>query len=238
MKMKSKIFIGIGVVVVLIVIAVLVLMSNLNGIVKLAIEKIGTNITGVPVRVQAVDIKLSEGSAAIQKLTVDNPKGFSNEKMIDLGELAVKADFKTGAINHIKIASPHFLFEQKGTTSNFQTLQDNLASEKPAEEEPTAPAEEGEATVLQIDLIELTDAQVKVVSDQLEEPKNLTIPSMTFKDLNGTGAEIGKQALKQLSEQIIKEVGGQVLKKELNKAIEKSLGEKLGGALDILKKDE
>lgn len=232
MKTKSKILIGVGVVVLIIVVLVMLLLGNLNAIVKGVIEKVGTSVTGVPVTVGAVDIKISEGSAAIQQLSVANPKGFSAEPMLDFGELAVKLDVKGKVINHVKVASPHILFEQKGTSSNFQTLQKNMASdepkeEKPAEEEP-APAEEGEPAIIQIDLIEITDARVNVVSDQLEEPKNITIKLMKFENLKGTGAEVGKQLMGQLTTQIIKEVSSQALKGELDKAINKSLGDKLG----------
>jgi hypothetical protein len=230
--MKKKILIGVGVVVLIIVILVMVLLGNLNGIVKGVIEKVGTSVTGVPVTVGSVDIKISEGSAAIKELSVANPAGFSAKPMLDFGELAVKLDVKGKVINHVKVASPHILFEQKGKTSNFQTLQENMASdepkkEKPAEEEP-APAEEGEPAIIQIDLIEITDARVNVVSDQLEEPKNITIALMKFENLKGTGAEIGKQLMGQLTTQIIKEVSSQALKGELDKAINKSLGDKLG----------
>ena len=195
MKMKKKILIGLGVVVVIIVVLVMTLLGNLNAIVKGVIEKVGTDVTGVSVTVGAVDIKISEGSAAIKQLSVANPAGFSNAKMLDFGELAVKLDVKGKIINHVKVASPHILFEQKGKTSNFQTLQDNMskgAEEKPAEEpakEEPAPAE-GEPAIIQIDLIEITDAQVNVVSDKLPEPKNITIKLIKIENLKGTGEEI------------------------------------------------
>lgn len=231
MKTKSKVLIGIGVIVVIIVILIATVLGNLNAIVKGVIEKVGTSVTGVKVTVGAVDIKLREGSASIQKLSVANPAGFSAKPMLDFGELAVKLDVKGKIINHVKVASPHILFEQKGADSNFQTLQKNMAGDEPKEEKPAeepAPAEEGEPTILQIDLIEITDAKVHVVSDKLSEPKDITIPSMTFKNLKGTGAEIGKQVMGQMTTQIIKEVSTQALKGELDKAINKSLGEKLG----------
>ncbi|MHC4525935.1 MAG: AsmA family protein, partial [Planctomycetota bacterium] len=204
---------------------------NLNAIVKGVIEKVGTDVTGVSVTVGAVDIKISEGSAAIKNLSVANPAGFSAEPMLDFGELAVKLDVKGKIIKHVKVASPHILFEQKGTSSNFQTLQKNMASDEPKEEKPAeepAPAEEGEPAIIQIDLIEITDAQVNVVSDKLPEPKNITIKLIKIENLKGTGEEIGKQLMGQLTSQIIKEVSGQALKGELDKAIDKSLGEKLG----------
>lgn len=234
--MKKKILIGLGALVVIIVILVLLLLGNLNAIVKGVIEKVGTGVTGVPVTVGAVDIKISEGRAAIKQLTVANPKGFSAKPMMDFGELAVKLDIKSKIINQVKIASPHILFEQKGKTSNFQTLQDNMSKETEPKKEPEkpAPVEEGEPTILQIDLIEITDAQVAVISDLFEGTKDLTIKSITFKDLKGTGEEIGKQVLSQLTAQIIEEVTNQVIQKQ----VEKAVGDKLGGALNIFKKKE
>lgn len=231
MKMKSKLLIGLGVIVLIIVVLVMVLMGNLNGIVKGVIEKVGTSVTGVPVTVGAVDIKIREGSAGIQQLSVANPAGFSAEPMLDFGELAVKLDVKTKVINHVKVASPHILFEQKGKTSNFQTLQENMAGdepkeEKPAEEEP-APAE-GEQAIIQIDLIEITDAKVKVISDVEDKPRDITIALIKLENLKGTSKEIGKQIMTQLTRQIIKEVAGKAIQGEIDKVIDKSLGDKLG----------
>ena len=147
---------------------------------------------------------------------------------------AVKLDVKGKIINLVKVASPHIQFEQKGKTSNFQTLMDNMskdAEEKPAEEpakEEPAPAEEGEPAIIQIDLIEITDAQVTIISDAEDEPRNVTIKSIKIENIKGTPEEIGKQIMSQLSGQIIKQVAGKAAQGELNKAIDKSLGDKLG----------
>lgn len=240
MKAKKKILVAVGIVILVLVAAVLLLVGNLNNIVKGVIEKAGTRATGVAVTVKAVDIKIREGSAAITGLSVANPEGFSAKPMLDFGKLAVKADFKTSVINHIKVASPHILFEQKESTSNFQTLQDNMSkkSEDKPKEEPEQPPAEGEPAVIQIDLIEITDAQVTVISDKEDKPRNVTIPSMEFKDLKGTAEEISKQLMGQLTKQIIKEVAGKAIQGELDKAIDKSIGDKLGDKLNFLKKKE
>jgi hypothetical protein len=220
----------------------MLLLGNLNGIVKGVIEKVGTNVTGVSVTVGAVDIKIKEGSAAIMNLSVANPQGFSSKPMLDFGQLAVKLKVKDKIINEVKVNSPHILFEHTGTTSNFQKLLDNMsqdAEEKP-KEEPTEekPPAEGEAAIIQIDLFEITDAQVNVISDQLQEPKNITIDLIKFENLKGTSEQVGRQIVSQLATQIIKEVSAKVLKNELNKAIDKSIGEKIGDALNVFKKDE
>lgn len=240
MKTKQKILIGLAVAVVILIVAVKLLMGNLNPIVKRIIEKVGTNVTGVPVTVGNVDIKIKEGSAAIMQLSVANPSGFSAEPMLDFGELAVKLDLKNKIINHVKVASPHILFEQKGTTSNFHALKDNMSkdAQKKTKDEPPA---DGEAAIIQIDLIEVTDAQINVISDLEDKTRNLTIKLMKFENLKGTGEEVGREIVSQLTTQIIKEVTGKAIQKELDKAIDKSVGDKLDGIgdkLNIFKRKE
>jgi hypothetical protein len=238
--MLKKILIGVGVLVVIVVILVVIVLKNLDDIVKAVIEKVGTDVTGVDVSVGSVKIKLSEGSAAIRNLRMANPPGYSDEPMIDFGELSLKADFENSVIEKINVVSPHFQFEQKGATSNFQEVQKNIEKRsegKPEEEEePVEKKEvvEEEPTVIQIDLFEIKDARVTFISDLEDEPKELIIESLPFKNLKGTGEEIAQQLMSQLVKQIIKEVTNEFIKKEVHKAI----GDEAGGLLKGLKKKD
>ena len=54
------------------------LLSNLDSIVKSAIEQYGSEITGTRVRVGSVKITLTEGRGTIRGLRVGNPSGFSS----------------------------------------------------------------------------------------------------------------------------------------------------------------
>ena len=53
------------------------LLSNLDSIVKAAIESYGSEATQTTVRVGKVQLKLTDGSGSISGLTVGNPKGFA-----------------------------------------------------------------------------------------------------------------------------------------------------------------
>ena len=53
------------------------LLSNLDGLVKTAIETYGSEATKTAVSVSSVKIVLQDGSGSIQGLTVGNPKGFA-----------------------------------------------------------------------------------------------------------------------------------------------------------------
>ena len=66
--------------------------SNLDHLVKAAIEKYGSQATHTAVKVDNVLIKLTEGSATINGVTVRNPAGFSLPNAFSLGQIATDID--------------------------------------------------------------------------------------------------------------------------------------------------
>jgi len=236
--MLKKVLIVVGILVVIVALVLVYVTRNLDRVVKRVIERVGTKILDVDVSVGGVDLSLSEGMGTIRKLTVANPPGFSSEPMMDFGELSLDADFKNSVINKIYVESPHFLFEEKGETSNFEVLQKNLGKEvepeRQSEEEKEEPREdetgdekvsagEEESTVLQIDLFEIKDAKVTFVSDQDEETKEITIEHLVFKDLKGTGEQICKQLMSQLARDVIGEVTKRIIKRRARRGVVREL---------------
>ncbi len=65
--------------------------SNLDGIVKDAIQTYGSEATKTQVSVEDVTLKLESGYASIRGLNVGNPSGFSDPNIFELGEISVKA---------------------------------------------------------------------------------------------------------------------------------------------------
>lgn len=129
-----KILIGVGVLVVVIVGAVVWLWSNLDGLVKTAIETAGTKVAGVPVTVSKVTIDIRNGKASIDGLMVANPKGYTTPTAIALGTISVSLDpanatKKPLLINDITIAAPVVTYEvtaQGG--SNISDIKKNVDS--------------------------------------------------------------------------------------------------------------
>jgi hypothetical protein len=125
--------IGIGVVVLLLIVggAAWYLLSNLDSIVKAAIEKYGSEATQASVTVDSVKITLSSGEGTLSGVTVGNPKGFATSNAMTLGSVTVKLDSSsvTGSgpivIKEIDVNQPQVIYEVGNGGSNLQTIQKN-----------------------------------------------------------------------------------------------------------------
>lgn len=108
--------------------------TNLDHIVKSAIEKYGSAATQASVDLDSVSLALSTGEGAMSDLTVGNPDGFSTPYALHLNNISVKLDTAslrgTGpiVIEEIAIAAPQIYYEVLGNgKSNLSTLSDNAA---------------------------------------------------------------------------------------------------------------
>lgn len=229
--MKKAILIILALVVIIVGGAIWYTVSNLDSIVKEIIETAGTKTVGTKVSVNSVNISLKDGKATIKGFSVANPAGFSSDPAISFGELSVDIDYKTLAIKRIYTGTPAFVFEQKGPETNFGQLQKNI--KKATASEGAAPKEEAKATgkpedtVIQIDEFTIENAALKVISDQLKEPKELKLKRLSFRNLKGTPSQVAGQAMGQLVAKIIAEAA----KVAVQGALE-------GEAGDALKKGE
>jgi len=109
------------------------LLGNLNFFVQEAIEKYGTEITGVEVKVGGVSINTSSGEGGITQLTIRNPKDFPSPYAFTMSNITLKLDthslFGDGPviIQEIAIDSPQVTFEVINTiNSNLQTIARNI----------------------------------------------------------------------------------------------------------------
>lgn len=109
------------------------LRGNLDGLVKAAIEKIGSQMVQAPVTVDAVDIRPSDGRGVIRGLSIGNPAGFKSRNAMKVAEIDVAIDVRslTGdvvTVTRIVIASPAVTYEKAGGMTNFDAIQKNIAA--------------------------------------------------------------------------------------------------------------
>ena len=131
----------IGTVVVLLVVvgaALTLLITNLDAIVKRAIETVGTQVAGVPVGVGSVSISLQEGSGEIRNLSVANPRGFEKGNALELGTIALDLDVQNISAELVRLES--VLVQgakvnaiQGSGGNNLQAILDNLQSDAQTE---------------------------------------------------------------------------------------------------------
>jgi hypothetical protein len=134
--MKKKIIIIAAVVVLILAVAgtVTYIFTNLDSLVKAAIEKYGSQATKTAVRVSSVKIKLTNGEGSLRGLTIANPSGFSFPSIITLDNISVRIDVKSVAgtpviIDNVLVSGPEVFYEMKEDgTANVDVLRKNLAA--------------------------------------------------------------------------------------------------------------
>lgn len=227
------------------------LLSNLNGIVKTAIETYGSQATQTAVRVKSVQIKLQDGSGAIRGLTVGNPQGFVTKLAFSLGEITTQVDLKSlsedvTVIEHVTVRAPEIFFElnAKGK-NNLGELKRNLSSA--TSKSAVSSSGKGSQTDPRLIIHKLlfVDGNIHASVAPLNKSYELQLPKIVLKNLGGrngaTPTQIANQVLKVLTDRALDEVKkkgiGQYkakLEGEINKRLgsgKDKLGDKLKGVL-------
>jgi hypothetical protein len=125
---------GIALVVFLIILAgaLFWLHNNMDSLVKSAIEKYGSQMTGVKVHVASVEIRTVQGTGIVRGLVVGNPSGFKTPYALKVGEIEINLAVSTIAkpvvlINKIAVASPDVIYERANGRTNFDAIQKHIA---------------------------------------------------------------------------------------------------------------
>lgn len=225
--MRKTLIAIIVVLIVAVVGAIFYVFSNLDAIVEAAIEQYGTDAVKTSVQVDGVAIKLKEGAATIQGLTVANPDGFSLPHAFSLGEIGVdinleKTDKELIAIETIVIAAPQVFYEINAERQgSLKILADNLGSDSGASGSASAPDEPsaaGQTPSVQLDIarFELQDASLRAKLVPLDNKTyDLKLPALVLTNLQGTPEQISTQVLDRLIDHASEEVKKQGLDKEL-----------------------
>ena len=227
------------------------LLSNLDSLVKSAIETYGSEATQTSVRVDNVKIVLQDGSGAIRGLTIGNPKGFATPNAFSLGEIATQIDLKSlsedvPVIEHITIRAPEVFYElnEKGQ-NNLDKLKSNLQSGASTSSTSSSAKSGGSEPKLIIRKLIFSSGNIHARVVPLDKNYELKLPNIQMNDLGGkTGAtpsQIASQALKVLTDRALAEIKKKgidqykaQLEGEVNKRLDtekEKVGDKLKGVL-------
>ncbi|MBW2511881.1 MAG: AsmA family protein [Deltaproteobacteria bacterium] len=227
------------------------LLSNLDSLVKSAIETYGSEATQTSVRVDNVKIVLQDGSGAIRGLTIGNPNGFATPNAFSLGEIATQIDLKSlsedvPVIEHITIRAPEVFFElnEKGQ-NNLDKLKSNLQSGASTSSSSSSAKSGGSEPKLIIRKLIYSGGNIYARVAPTDKDYELKLPNIQMNDLGGkTGAtpsQIASQALKVLTDRALAEIKKKgidqykaQLEGEVNKRLDAEkdkVGDKLKGVL-------
>ena len=163
MKNPLKLLRNIGLALVALVAVVLILIHFFaDSAVKIGIEKAGSSVLRVGVRVDGVNLGILGGSLGLKGLVIDNPPGYQNPKLLVMNNAHVAVDIRslmTNMVNikQIKLDGIELVVEQKGISgTNLQEILKSLPSgEKKTSAEPSGKK-------LHIDELEVSNVMVKV----------------------------------------------------------------------------
>ncbi|MBL7154162.1 MAG: AsmA family protein [Phycisphaerae bacterium] len=247
MKVLRKLFITIPLIIVILLIAAVVLVGLFaDRAVKMGIEKGGSAVLPVAVKVGDADLSILGGKLALHDLIVENPEGYKHENLLELKSGSVGVNIRsllsdTVKIDHITLDGAVVVLEQKDLLrNNIKDIIKALPKEEPGEAPPEGePAVEGKK--LHIDELTISNTTVKVKLLPLPGKVD-TIPlklgTITMTDLGGDNkldtAKLIRKILSALF-QGIAEQGKGVLPDDLMNGISSELNELLDKSKNILK---
>ncbi|MEH6556545.1 MAG: hypothetical protein V7459_04920 [Oceanicoccus sp.] len=222
MKIMLSLFVAI---VVAVVVAGFYIANNMNGLVKDAVEDVGSQVLKTSVTLKAVNIQLLQGKAKISGLTIGNPQGFDQPHVFQMDDISVEIDLASlmdNVVNvkKITIDGANVIAEQKGLGTNLQALMKNLEGSADSSNKTVAEGgSPGPEILIKVGLFQFINSSTNFVSEKWGE-KQVSIPDIRLTKLGG------EQGLppQKLAETILKPV-----LKQLNKAIETRIKELLEG---------
>ena len=212
-KSRKGILITALVLVILLAAGITYILTNLEILVKMAIEKYGSQATQTAVRVSSVEISLKEGSCSMELLTVGNPKGFDLKHAFSLGKIGVDINPKSLTKEEIGIddivvrALEIFVEVNKDKKTNLNEIKNNLpkGSGAPSKsKEPKKKSKEKQLFIRRI-LFETGQIYARVVPMDNKEYQ-LKLGRFEMRNLRGTPKQIAMQVMKRLTNQALSEV--------------------------------
>lgn len=208
MKTISKISLGLVIIIILgIGGAAYYLLTNLDALVKAAIEKYGTEAVKTAVKVDTVHIGLKEGTGILQGLRIANPPGFTAPQAFTLGEIHTRINTRALAdkkiiIDEVRISGPQLVYELNADKQgNLNILKDNLSAKSKGKADAVTDEQKskGKPLVLTIKRIVMQDAQMHATLVPLNHKEvDLKVASFELTNLSGTPEQIARQVLTQL----------------------------------------
>ena len=107
--------------------------TNVDHLIKQAIESQGSQMTGAPVRIGSVKISTLDGRGELTNLVIGNPPGFKSLYALKVEHVLVEIDIATltkdvVVIKLIDVAAPNVIYEKGATANNFDVIQKNIAT--------------------------------------------------------------------------------------------------------------
>ena len=232
----KKVLIGVVALLLVVVGGLVYVWSNLDEIVKEAIQTYGSEATKTTVSVADVKLKLEAGEAKISGLKVGNPAGFTDPNIFELGMISTKIDTATISqnpiiIDEIIISAPAIVYEiNQSGISNVDVLKKNLGagstskSSGGGKSEASSGGEELKMVIRKL-VVEGTSAKVRIAALG-NKVQSVKVPRILLTDVGKkSGGATAAEVAQILSSKLIGNVKGSVGKLGVDQYLGKSADE-------------
>lgn len=249
--MIKKIALAVAVVVIAIAGAAYYFASNLDSIVKAVVERYGSEATQASVTLKSVNLKPTAGSGELNGLAVKNPKGFSSNDAISLGDIKVAIDISTIqsntiVIKDVTILQPMVNYEYAAAGGNLETLQKNVQSyaskfsggktepNKSAGNADQSASKQPEKKII-IENLTIRDGNISIAHQALQgRTLSAALPTIQMKDIGkssggATPAEVADRVIGSISAQASR-VATSELQKQAGDLLKNQAGGLIGGS--------
>lgn len=247
MKTKNIVLIVVAVVVVAAAVLLLTTLGSMDKLIQAGIEKYGSEMTKAEIKLDKVDLDLTNGQASLKGLYVGNPEGFETEYLTKLDEIKVALDLESitsdpVVIKEVLIQGPVFNYEMASGGSNLdavlKNVQDYVGASSGGGDKESA---ETAGPRMIINDVYIRDGTVSL-SHKILKGKNMItapLPEIHLQDIGkeeggATPGEVGEKIMASIRSSTVTAVGKLNLDtvKDAGGAIKDSLGkagEKLKG---------
>jgi hypothetical protein len=220
--------------VIIIVVVLLLLGFELFGesLIKTGIEKAGTKALRVGVAIDKLDLSIFKGRVEIDGLEVDNPAGYEQKYLLEMGKGEVVTRLKslmsdTVEIDSILLDGITIAIEQKGLDNNLKDILNSLPKTEGEQKEPQA---EGKKLLVKDLKITNTTVKVKLLPAQIllgqADTVTLKLDPIEMKDLGSddklTTAKLAGKVMVAIATGVSKQGAG-VLPKDVLNSVQDSL---------------
>lgn len=206
--------------------------TNMDTLVKNAIEKYASQMTGTKVQVSSVEIRASQGTGIVRGLVVGNPSGFKTPYALKVGEIEIALDVSSIAtpvvhINKISVSSPDLIYEKANGTTNFDAIQKHIAENVGSSRGNSGGGGSGKKLI--VGKLSITDAKAKASAGFMNgRTVSVNLPDIA---LNNIGTREGGVSPGELGQKV-----GEALKAKLEAAVSfDALAKSMGNTFDKAK---
>lgn len=225
--------VGIALIVIIAVIAGALywLRSNLDGLVRDAIVKYGSEMTQAKVSVGSVKIDAVNGEGIISDFEIGNPQGFKTPYAFKVKEFTVAIDPTTLTgnvitVKKIAIVAPDVIYEKGDSMTNFDAIQKNIADYLGPSQQASS-----EGRKLIVEEFKLRDAKAQAAAAFMDgKTVDVDLPDLTMRNIGKKEGGISPGELGQrIAGAMKKQLAGAISFDKLGKAAQQA-GEAIGGA--------